>query len=285
MPELPEVETIKNEIAPYLVGRTIQAVELIWSGIIKEPSVDEFQRRIAGRKVLGLRRRGKYLLLPLSSGETLVLHMKMSGSLLVSNGCAELPSYTRAAILLDDGRKILFRDPRKFGVIRLVRDPETVVGKLGPEPLEPGFTEELFAELLRRRSAPIKAVLCDQDFIAGVGNMYADEALFAAGIHPLRGANTLSNEEVRRLFNGVRHVLECGIGNKGASIRNYYRPDGATGTAHLEFKVAHQRGEPCPVCGTPLSYIKVRGRGTYFCPKCQPAAPPAKTETRKRHLN
>jgi formamidopyrimidine-DNA glycosylase len=271
MPELPEVETIKTELAPYVIGRRITGVTLLWEGIVRQPSVAEFQSRITGQKIVGLARRGKYLLVSLSRGDLLIIHLKMSGSLLVVHDSPEPPRFTRAIIHLDRGVNIFFRDPRKFGLMRLVKDKESVVGELGPEPLEPEFTPELLQKLLAKRQAPIKALLCDQNLIAGVGNMYADEALFAARIHPLRTGASLTREEIERLHQAIRRVLRAGIGNKGASIENYYRPNGTTGTAHFEFKVAHRGGEPCPNCGTPIQRITVRNRGTYFCPKCQPA--------------
>lgn len=271
MPELPEVETIKIELSPHVIGRNIKGVTLLWEGIVRQPSVEEFCTRITGQKISALARRGKYLLVSLSRGDLLIVHLKMAGSLLVGRDSQEPPRFTRAIIHLDGGTSIFFRDPRKFGLMRLVKDKASVVGKLGPEPLEPGFTAGLLQKLLARRQAPIKALLCDQNFIAGIGNMYADEALFAARIHPLRTGASLSIEEAKRLHRAIRQVLKAGIGRKGASIQNYYRPDGTTGTAHFEFKVAHGRGKNCPVCGTPIERIVVRGRGTYFCPKCQPA--------------
>jgi formamidopyrimidine-DNA glycosylase len=171
---------------------------------------------------------------------------------------------------LDNGTSILFRDPRKFGTMQLVRDTSSILGKLGPEPLESDFTLQSLAKRLSRRKAPIKAVLIDQSFIAGIGNMYADEALFAAGIFPLRPANSLSREEIRRLHQAIRQVLWSAIGNKGASVRSYFRPSGETGTAHFHFRVAHRGGKSCPVCDTPIERIPIRHRGSYFCPWCQP---------------
>lgn len=270
MPELPEVETIKNELSPYVIGRGITAVALLWEGIVRQPSAEEFCSRITGQKIIGIARRGKYLIVNLSRGDLLILHMKMTGSLLIGQDSSEPPRFTRAIISLDDETNIFFRDPRKFGLMRLVKDKNSVVGKLGPEPLEADFTSQLLAQRLAKRIAPIKALLCDQNLIAGVGNMYADEALFAAKIHPLRSAASLSQVEIECLHGAIRQVLQAGIGNKGASVDTYFRPDGTRGTAHDEFKVAHQRGgKPCPVCGTPITRIVVRQRGTYFCPKCQ----------------
>jgi len=152
-----------------------------------------------------------------------------------------------------------------------VKDADSVVGKLGPEPLEAGFTPQVLAQCLAKRTAPIKALLSDQTFIAGIGNMYADETLFAAAIHPLRRGGSLSSEEVEHLHRAIQQVLWSAIGNKGASVDTYLRPDGTLGTAHFQFQVAHRLGgKLCPVCGTPIERIPIRNRGTYFCPKCQP---------------
>ncbi|MCL0057844.1 hypothetical protein M1N05_02100 [Dehalococcoidales bacterium] len=145
-----------------------------------------------------------------------------------------------------------------------------ILGKLGPEPLEPSFTPQLLAQRLNNRTAPIKALLCDQTFIAGIGNMYADEGLFAAGIHPLRLGKSLSQDEVERLHHALRQILWSAINNKGASLDTYLRPDGEPGIAHFQFQVAHRGGEPCPACGTPIERIPIRNRGSYFCSKCQP---------------
>ncbi|MFH1031446.1 MAG: bifunctional DNA-formamidopyrimidine glycosylase/DNA-(apurinic or apyrimidinic site) lyase [Chloroflexota bacterium] len=269
MPELPEVETIKNELSPYILGRTVTGVDLPWEGIVRQPSASEFRSRLIGQKITKISRRGKYLILNLSSSEFLIIHLKMSGALLFGNEASEPPKYTRATFRLDDGTIIFFRDPRKFGVLRLVEDKNSIVGELGPEPLEANFTHEVLAQRLHKRTAPIKALLSDQKVIAGVGNMYADEALFASKIHPLRAGGSLTKDEIKRLHQAIIEVLKSGIGNKGASIENYIRPDGTLGTAHTQFKVAHRRGETCPRCGTPLERIAVRHRGTYFCPKCQ----------------
>lgn len=185
MPELPEVEIIKNELEPHVVGRRVTGVNLPWEGIVREPSVEQFHTRLIGQRITGLARRGKYLSFSLDSGESLVIHLKMSGSLLLK-GSSPDDRLVRAVISLDDGLELYFRDPRKLGLMWLVADNKAIVGKLGPEPLEAGFTMKLLTRLLSGRTAPIKALLCDQELIAGIGNMYADEALFTAGIHPLR---------------------------------------------------------------------------------------------------
>ncbi len=269
MPELPEVETIKNELSPTVLGRYITGVTILSRVIVREPSPADFSTRLLGLKVTALSRRGKYLILSLSNSESLIIHLKLAGSLFVSHDSSDPPQFTKAVIELNDGTRIYFRDPRGFGRMWLVKDCEDIVGYLGPEPFEPVFTPELLARLFSRRRIPIKALLLDQDVIAGIGNMYADEALFAAGIHPLRTANSLSREEIERLYHAIREVLAAGIKNRGASVQNYFRPDGSKGAAHLEFKVARQKGQPCPRCGTKIERIVVRGRGTYFCPGCQ----------------
>ncbi|MFC1984650.1 bifunctional DNA-formamidopyrimidine glycosylase/DNA-(apurinic or apyrimidinic site) lyase [Chloroflexota bacterium] len=260
MPELPEVETVKNELLPHIVGRRITGVTLFWEGIVHRPSVKEFCSRLIGQRFTGLARRGKYLLFSLTSDEVLIIHLRMTGSLLIGLDSSEPPKYTRAIIHLDKNFNIFFRDPRKFGVMRLVGEAISVVGKLGPEPLETNFTPQILANGLVNRTAPIKALLCDQAVIAGIGNMYADEALFAAKIHPLRSGGSLSSAEIECLHRAIQQVLWSAIGNKGASVDTYF-----------EFQVAHRLGgESCSICGTPIKRITIRNRGTYFCPKCQP---------------
>jgi formamidopyrimidine-DNA glycosylase len=267
MPELPEVETIKNELLPHVLGRTITGVELYWERIVRQPSPEEFRSLVIGRKITSLSRRGKYLFFQLSGGLVLVMHMKMTGSLLVNSSDAR---FTRAVLHLDNGVAVHFWDPRKFGVMWLEGNESAVTGQLGPEPLDDDFTLERLAEILHNRTAPVKPVLLDQSIIAGIGNMYADETLFEARIHPLRPAGSLSGEEIHRLYDAIRKVLRKALVKKGASVRNYIRPDGTPGTAHDEFSVAHGVGKKCPRCGASVERIVVRGRGTYICPRCQP---------------
>lgn len=268
MPELPEVETIIHEIAPHIVGRTITSIQVFWDRTVRQPSPEEFRTRLVGQEIAGIARRGKYLLFKLSGGSTLVIHLKLTGSLWQTLP-PEGMKFVRAALGLDEGRHIYFRDPRKFGKMWLVPDATLATGELGPEPLEPQFTAAILGARLNRHRIPVKAAILDQGLVAGIGNMYADEALFSARIHPLRPADSLTSSEVKRLHKAIQEVLLAGIGSKGASVENYYRPDGSKGSAHTQFKVAHQRGGTCPRCGKPIDYIKVRGRGTYFCPRCQ----------------
>ncbi len=271
MPELPEVETIKNELRPYVVGRNVSGVTLFWEGMLQKTTPAEFHSRIYGQRITGLSRRGKYLIFSLAGGELLIVHLRMTGALLIGKDLSEPPKFTRAVLHLDDGSSIFFRDPRKFGKMRLVKGDDTVFGRMGPEPLEPDFTPRVLAGLLAKRKAPLKAVLIDQNVIAGIGNMYADEALFSARIHPLRAANSLSRGDSRRLHRAIQQVLRAAIGQKGASVSTYFRPSGEKGTAHVQFRVAHGRGKNCPNCSTPIERIVVRNRGSYFCPKCQQA--------------
>jgi len=267
MPELPEVETIRNELSPYVIGRTVSGLSFSWEGIVRQSSLEEFSTRLIGQKITGLGRRGKYLIFSLSGGQALIIHLKMTGSLWFKDP----EKFVRAIIHLDDGGNIYFRDPRKFGIMWLVDDKDSVGSKLGPEALGKGFTAKVFAEKLKKRTAPIKALLFDQGLVAGIGNMYADEALFASKIHPMRAGGSLTEKEVGRLHKAIRQVLRAGIKEKGASTDTYFRPSGEKGSAHYQFRVAHRRGENCPLCGTPLERIPVRNRGSYFCPKCQRA--------------
>ena len=271
MPELPEVETVRNELLPYVVGRRITGVTLAWEGIVKEPTVEEFLSRVVGQKIKGITRRGKYLMVRLGSGEYLVIHLRMTGSLIVSPGSQEPPRFVRAIIHLDNETSIFFRDPRKFGVMRLANNTSDIEAKLGPEPLEDSFTPDLLARLLSGRQAPIKALLLDQKLIAGIGNMYADEALYAARLNPWQPGGSLSRQEIKRLHNEIRRILWAAIDNKGASVDTYFRPDGSEGSAHYEFKVAHGLGgKTCSVCSGLIERGLVRNRGTYYCQKCQP---------------
>jgi formamidopyrimidine-DNA glycosylase len=268
MPELPEVETIKNELLPHVLGRTITGVELFWERIVRQPSLEEFRSLVIGKKITGLSRRGKYLFFHLNGGPVLVMHMKMTGSLLVDPSDTR---FTRAIVHLDNSSHIHFWDPRKFGVMWLEGNESAVIDQLGPEPLDDLFKPETLAGILRNRTAPVKPVLLDQSVIAGIGNMYVDEALFEAKIHPMRPAGSLSGGEVHRIYDAIRKVLRKALEKKGASVRNYIRPDGILGTAHDEFSVAHGVGKKCPRCGAPIERIVVRGRGTYYCPVCQPS--------------
>jgi formamidopyrimidine-DNA glycosylase len=267
MPELPEVETIKNELAPWVVGQSFTQVTIFDTGLVCGGSAEEVRRGLIGQKIESLGRRGKYLIFHLSNGRSLIIHLRMTGVLLLNP--KEVNHYARAVFHLSNGHRLAFSDRRRLGLMWLVDDANDVVGKLGPEPLDESFTPDILGQRLSRRHIPVKAALLDQCIVAGIGNMYADEALFAARIHPLRKADALSPEEVQTLHHCVRRVLGAAIGSKGASVDTYVRPEGELGTAHFDFKVAHKGGEPCPVCGSTIERVLVQNRGTYFCPRCQ----------------
>jgi formamidopyrimidine-DNA glycosylase len=268
MPELPEVETIKNELAPWVVGQSFIQVTIFDAELVSCGSAEEVRRGLIGQKVESLERRGKYLIFHLSNGKSLIIHLRMTGSLLLNP--KEVERYARAVFHLSNGQRLVFRDRRRLGLMWLVDDADTVVGKLGPEPLDESFTPGILGQGLSRHHIPVKAALLDQCIVAGIGNMYADEALFVARIHPLRKADDLSPEEVQTLHNCIRRVLGAAISSKGASVDTYVRPEGELGTAHFDFKVAHKGGEPCPICGSTIERVLVQNRGTYFCPRCQP---------------
>jgi formamidopyrimidine-DNA glycosylase len=268
MPELPEVETIKNELAPWVVGQSFTQVAILDTELVCGGSTEEVRRGLIGQKVESLERRGKYLIFHLSNGRSLIMHLRMTGSLLLNPRGVD--RYARAVFHLSNGHRLVFNDRRRLGLIWLVDDAANVVGKLGPEPLDESFTPGILGQRLNRHHIPIKAALLNQCIVAGIGNMYADEALFAARIHPLRKADALSPEEVQTLYQSIRRVLGAAINSKGASVDTYVRPEGELGTAHFDFKVAHKGGEPCPVCGSAIERVPVQNRGTCFCPRCQP---------------
>ncbi len=271
MPELPEVETIKNELSPWVLGQSFTEVDVLDARLLAGGSGEEVRGGLVGQKVESLERRGKYLVCHLSNGKALILHFRMTGSLLLNPG--EVDRYARAIFHLSSGHRLVFTDRRCLGLLWLVDDADTVVCRLGPEPLEQSFTPDILGQRLSRHRIPIKAALLDQRTVAGLGNMYADEVLFAARINPLRRADSLSLEEVQTLHNSICKVLQAGIGSKGASVDTYVRPEGELGTAHFDFKVAHKKGMPCPVCGSTIERVAIQNRGTCFCLRCQPLSP------------
>lgn len=269
MPELPEVETIKNALWPRINGLTFTGIELLREKSVHRPDPEQFCRQLSGRRIEGLRRRGKYFLFDLSGGKILGIHLKMTGILLLEEK-VELQKHSIVVFGMEDRINLHFIDQRKFGSLWLVDDENEITGKLGPEPLSNSFTPGFLEEVVKNHTIPIKALVCDQNAIAGIGNMYADEALFEAGIHPLTKSNKLTRNQITKLHKGIIAVLEKGIDHNGASISHYQLPDGARGMAHTQFRVAHRRGKKCPMCGAEIDRISVRGRGSYFCPVCQP---------------
>jgi len=271
MPELPEVETIRRDLLPLVRGRTIVEAWVSENAprLIQLLPPDAFCRGIAGRRIEDISRRGKYLLFNLHDGLIWAVHLRMTGRLLHrESGCPEDP-HLRASFRLDDGSSLCFVDMRKFGMMWLVDDESLVVSKLGPEPLGEAFDLRAFRDLLKRRSAPVKAVLLDQNALAGIGNIYADEALFEAGVRPTRAANTLTKPAAQRLHGAIGKVLAEALGDRGSSFRDYVDGRGNEGSHHLKVKVFRRTGLPCYECGTPIRRIKLGGRSTHFCPKCQ----------------
>ncbi|MFZ1771542.1 MAG: bifunctional DNA-formamidopyrimidine glycosylase/DNA-(apurinic or apyrimidinic site) lyase [Caldilinea sp.] len=274
MPELPEVETYVRDLTPLLRGRQVLGATVTWPRTIALPDAASFIDQVAGQRFTHFDRRGKYMLLGLESEMTLIVHLRMTGHLLVVAGDAQMAQHTHVTMELDDGRRLIFQDARKFGRLWLVTDPAPILAHLGPEPFDPAFTSEHFGARLQNRTASIKALLLDQSIVAGVGNIYADEALFHARIHPMRAAGGLNASEVATLHNAIRQVLTAGIAKAGSSLggsslQNYSRPGGAPGGFQEEFQVFRRTGQPCRQCGAPVARIVVAQRGTHFCPHCQ----------------
>ncbi|MBI3959349.1 MAG: bifunctional DNA-formamidopyrimidine glycosylase/DNA-(apurinic or apyrimidinic site) lyase [Chloroflexi bacterium] len=269
MPELPEVETYVRELRPQLAGKRIVQGHVHWPRIIAQPESAPFLELIRGRRFDSFDRRGKYILLGLDSGESLIIHLRMTGEIRVHPATVEADKHTHLLLDLESGERLHYRDPRKFGRVWLVTDPATVLGKLGPEPLSAGFTPAGFGERLAGRSASIKALLLDQTILAGVGNIYADEALFLAKIDPRRRGGTLSPAEVAALHEAVRAVLQAGIEGRGSSLQNYAPPGGAKGVFQEQHQVFRRTDQSCYRCGAPIRRVVLAQRSTHFCPECQ----------------
>jgi formamidopyrimidine-DNA glycosylase len=272
MPELPEVETIRRQLAPHLTGRTIARAQILDPRWTRPDPPAEIERSLGGASVERLDRAGKYLIWVLSGERYLLMHLRMTGTLLFDPPTA--PTHSRVLLSLDDGHRLVYVDPRRFGTGHLLEGASArdayLDARLGIEPLTPAFTPEHLRALGRGRAAPIKAFVLDQKRIAGVGNIYADEALFRAGIHPLRPAGRLTGGDWGRLRDGIEDALSAGIEAKGASIDDFRHIDGARGSFQDRFLVHRRAGLPCPRCGTTIRKIVVGGRGTYVCERCQP---------------
>ena len=276
MPELPEVETVRRRLAPVLEGRTLAEVEISDARLTRPLDPAEVAAELRGERVAVVDRRGKYLIVRFESGRALLVHLRMTGSFLHSPADG-LPkdAHRRAVVTLDDGSDVAYRDVRRFGTWLLLEPDEVdayVDARVGREPLAEAYRAKHLAERLAGRRAPVKAALLDQRTVAGVGNIYADEALWRARIHPLRPAESLDRDEIKALHKGVRQALQAGIRRQGSTLRDYRLPNGEAGGAQHEFKVYGRAGEPCERCGTPIEKIRAAGRGTWYCPACQALA-------------
>ena len=273
MPELPEVETIVADLRPHLVGRTIVRCELSFPTIVRHPEPEQFVDAVAGMRVESVGRRGKYILIGLSSNVHLVIHLGMSGQLRLLDEVTSPEKHTHAVFFLDDGMQLRYRDPRRFGRLLIGTEEALLTAKkmprLGPEPIDPDFEAEQLYRELRRRRAPLKAVLLDQKAIAGVGNIYADESLHRARLRPTRLANTVSKPAARRLRDSLRESLVLAIANRGSSVDTYRDAWGDVGGQQEQLLVYGRAGEPCFTCGRPLSSVRIAGRTTVFCRRCQ----------------
>ncbi len=275
MPELPEVETVARALRPALVGRRLLACEVRWKRTLGGLAPRAFAAALEGVRVRALERRAKWIVLELSRARVpagvLCVHLRMTGRLTVDPADEPSGPWERVRIALDDGRVLRFVDPRKFGRVRFARDPATVLGTLGPEPLGPEFTAEWLAGALRGRRRLLKPLLLDQTFLAGLGNIYVDESLHRAGLHPLARSERVAPAAAARLRDAIRAVLAAAIEREGSSFDTFYRtPEGRPGSYQHLFRVYGRTGEPCLTCATPIRYLTVGQRGTHVCPQCQP---------------
>ncbi len=277
MPELPEVETVRARLEPLLVGRRFERVDIRDPRVTRPLEPQEVAAELAGETVEAVERRGKYLIVRFETGRVLLIHLRMTGTLRhARNGASGNDPHLRVVVNLDDGSDVLYRDVRRFGTWLLLEPGEEVeylALRLGEEPLTRAFTPSSLAARLHRRKAPVKAALLDQRAAAGMGNIYADEALWRARIHPLRAAGDLDDAEVKRLHKSVRDALRAGIARQGTTLRDYRTPDGEPGGMQVALRVYGREGEPCYRCGTQIGKTRAGGRGTWYCPDCQPLVP------------
>ncbi|MHB1295546.1 MAG: bifunctional DNA-formamidopyrimidine glycosylase/DNA-(apurinic or apyrimidinic site) lyase [Anaerolineae bacterium] len=271
MPELPEVEVIAQGLHEQLAGQCITEVSVRWPRSIARPPAGELSSQLVGRTVQRVWRRGKFIVLDLAPSKHLIVHLRMTGQFLVCKGAKapEADAHTHVSITFASGCLLHFRDVRKFGRFALVDDPAEVLGNLGPEPLSDAFTAEALAAILRGRRRQIKPALLDQTVVAGLGNIYVDEALWEARIHPLRSAHSLTTDQVARLYQAIRFVLAQAIANRGTTFRDYRDAQNLPGANQRALAVYGRKGEPCTRCATPIVRIVVGQRGTHLCPVCQ----------------
>ena len=280
MPELPEVEVIAQRLRDCVLGETIVHAEVRWARSVATPSVEAFERQVVGLTIRAVRRRGKFVLLDLPP-KSLIVHLRMTGRLLYCEDAdAEARDHPHVRVLLGLGSSswLLFRDMRKFGRLYLVDDPASIVADLGPEPLAPSFSVDALRAILSRKRQ-LKPLLLDQHALAGLGNIYVDEALWLAGIHPRRKASTIASGEATRLHTAIRAVLAQAIAHNGTTFRDFRDPANVKGRNQLRLAVYHRHGQPCERCGATLIRERVGGRGTHLCPVCQQIdEPPSQCE-------
>jgi len=275
MPELPEVQTVVNDlVAENLIGRKVVGAEIRWPKIVAEPPAGKFQEIIKNRTIIDISRRGKFIRIDLQPEKVLFIHLRMSGRLFLVETESPVSKHEHLILALNDGRQLRYHDTRKFGRFWLVDDPEQVVGALGIEPLSPEFTLETFTEKLRSRHRQLKPLLLDQSLIAGLGNIYVDESLWAARLHPTRLGDSLSDKEIKALYQAIPQVLRQGLKNQGTSLGNgkgnFLSAGQRRGRNQEVLQVFHRTGQPCSACGTKIERMIVAQRSTHFCPHCQP---------------
>jgi formamidopyrimidine-DNA glycosylase len=271
MPELPEVEVIKEGLRKKLKNRVIKGINIIFKGSIKNISPSLFGKRMQGRRFEKVSRRGKFLIFSLDDSSFLVIHLKMTGQLVYCSSREAIDKYACLVFTLDNNFQLRFMDMRRFGVVCLVEDLEeiTLLAEMGPEPLENNFTPLCLKGILQGQKRKIKIVLLDQRIIAGLGNIYAMEALYQAGINPERRANRLTTSEIEALHGAIKDILKKAISSGGTSIDTYRNAEGKKGKFQYRLQVYQREGEPCHRCGATISQVKLSGRSTYFCPQCQ----------------
>ena len=273
MPELPEVETIRRSLEHTIKGKTLVGLEVFLEKILKGMDPREFDEKLKGKKITGISRRGKYLIIQLSGGLVMVVHLRMTGQLLYCSPEQERAKHTHVIFHLSNKYQLRFVDQRQFGKVQLLpaRDLDSLssLRNLGVEPLSDEFSREFLKKGLRNKRVKIKPLLLEQEFIAGIGNIYADEALFRARVNPERVSATLNPREASRIYQAIREVLLEGIENKGTSIKDYIDGDGNKGSNQNNLRVYGRTGQSCIKCGTEIQRVVIRGRSAHFCPKCQ----------------
>jgi formamidopyrimidine-DNA glycosylase len=285
MPELPEVETVARDLRGLVTGATIAGARVSWVRTLRSQDPDAFAAAVVGRTITGTSRRAKLVVLDLDDGGAITIHLKMTGQLFVVAADQPVDPYVRLVLEFDDGRELRFRDIRKFGRVGLARREPGAAGDLrgelggekgfkgfGPEPLDEAFTARVFRRRIRARKGRLKPLLLDQSFIAGIGNIYADEALWESRLHPLRSASSLRPADEGRLYRAIRRLLAEAVERRGSSIDDYTAPDG-DGSMQERLLVYQRAGEPCPRCGRPVRRVIVGGRATHFCSWCQRLSP------------